>query len=263
MNARALLVAAPLLAATFGAAACGGTLSPLRHHAEVGRDAYAIFVADAPGDRSDLFGVRADGGPVFQVTYTTVAEFAPALSPDGRLLAFLRARSLRDTVPGALWVMNLLTGAERRLPLPPGSLPPTRVGWSRDGSALFARVGDELWRVAAPPAAPAPRPATAAERAEADTSLGVFLGDPPFARVVVCEGALCAQGDTGPPVPFAAEGRDPVRWGADSVAYLAGNKLVVRPVGPGRARMVEWTGVPRAPRELTFFPGANVQARTE
>lgn len=255
---RALLALVPL-----GAAACGGTLSPLRHHAEVGRDAYAIFVGDAPGDRSDLFGVRADGGPVFQVTYTTVAEFAPTLSPDGRLLAFLRGRTARDTVPGTLWVMNLLTGAERRLSLPPGAPPPSRVGWSRDGGVLFVQAGTEVWRVTPPPAAPEPRPATAAERIQADSSLGVFLGDPPFARVVVCEGSLCAQGDTGRAAPFAEGGRDPVRWGPDSVAYLSGEKLIVRPVGPGRARVVEWTGAPHAPRELTFFPGANAPSATQ
>jgi hypothetical protein len=222
----------------------------------VGRDAYAIFVADGPGGLSDLFGVRADGGPVFQITYTSVAESDPALSPDGRLLAFLRARSLRDTLPGAVWVMNLLTGAERRVVLPMDSPPPARVGWSADGSALYVRAGTELWRLTAPPAAPAPRRATPAERLAADTSLGVFLGSPPFARVLVCEHSLCAQARTGEPVPFAPGGRDPVRWGPDSVAFLSANNLVVRPVGPGRGHLVEWTGVPAAPRELTFFPGA-------
>jgi hypothetical protein len=245
-----------IVAAGLALAACGGALSPLRNHAQVGRDAYAVFVGDGPGGRPDLFGVRAEGGPVFQLTYTSVAESDPALSPDGRLLAFLRARSLHDSLPGAVWVMNLLTGAERRLALPKGSPPPARVGWSSDGSALYVRAGAEIWKLGAPPAAPEPRRATAAESFAADTSLGVFLGDPPCARVVVCEGSLCAQSNTGPAVAFAQGGRDPLRWGADSVAFLSADKLVVRPVGPGHGRLVDWTGVPRAPRELTFFGGA-------
>lgn len=238
-------------------AGCGGTLSPLRNHAQVGRDAYAIFVADGPGGLPDLFGVRGDGGPVFQITYTSLAEFAPALSPDGRLLAFLRARSVRDTVPGTVWVMNLLTGAERRLDLPADAAPPARVGWTADGTALYVRAGAELWRLAAPPAPPAARRASPAERFAADTSLGVFLGDPPFARAVVCDGSLCAQSDTGQAVPFAEGARDPVRWGPDSVGFLVGDELVVRPVGPGRNRRVGWSDVPKAVRDLTYFPGAS------
>ncbi len=247
--------AAVALAAAGALAGCGGTLSPLRNHAQVGRDAYAIFVGDGPAGSSDLFGVRADGGPVFQITYTGVAESSPSLSPGGQLVAFLRTRSSRDTLPGAVWVMNLLTGAERRLDLPKDAAAPSRVGWTADGRALYVRAGPEVWRLNAPPAAPEPRPTTQAERPAADTSLGVFLGDPPFARVVVCGGSLCAQADSSQPVPFAECGRDPVRWGPDSVAFVVNNDLVVRPVGPGRGHRVEWTSVPKAPREPTFFPG--------
>jgi hypothetical protein len=232
-------------------AACSGTLSPFRRHAVVGQDAYLVFVGDGPEGRSDLFGVRGDGGPVFQLTYTAVAELAPALSPNGAMLAFLRPRAPRDTLPGAVWVMNLLNGAERELPLPANAGRPERIGWSHDGRTIWVRAGAQDWRLAAPPAPPAPRPTGPAERAEADSSFGVFLGDPPFTRVVTCDGALCARGDTGAPAPFAAGGRDPVRWGGDSV----GDTLTVRSLGPGRPRQVQWSGAPRRPRELTYFPG--------
>jgi len=236
-------------------AGCSGTISPFRRHAVVGRDPYLVFVGDGPGGRSDLFAVRGDGGPVFQVTFTPVAEFSPALSPDGAMLAFLRARSAADSAPGAAWVMNLLNGAERELPLPAGAAPPERVGWSGDGRTIWVRAGGELWRLAAPPAPPVPRRAAPGERARADSSFGVYLGDPPFTRVVTCDGALCAQGDTGAPAPFAPDGRDPARWGGDSVGYLSGDALMVRSLGPGRPRRVEWSGTPPHPRSLTYFPG--------
>ena len=64
---------------TWAVTACGGTVSPLRRHAVVGRDSYAIFTADGPDGTGDLFGVRGDGGPVFQITFTPVREARPQL----------------------------------------------------------------------------------------------------------------------------------------------------------------------------------------
>jgi hypothetical protein len=239
--------------------ACTG-LPPLRGRAAVGRDAYAIFVGDGAEGETDLFGVRADGGPVFQITYTSVREAAPALSPDGGAVAFLRARTTRDSVPAALWVLNLLTGAERELPLPAGAAPPERVGWSADGKAIYVRAGGARYLLLAPPAAPAARALTGAARAAADSSLSVLLGDPPFAHAVQCGSAVCVQADTGAPSPFAANAHDAARWGSDSVAFLSGGDLMVRPLGPGRERRLRWSGVPANPREVTVFAG---RARNE
>lgn len=232
---------------------CSG-VSPLRNLATVGRDPYAVFVADDPGGRPDLFAVRADGGPVVQITFTTVAEAHPVLSPDGSAVAFLRARSTADSVPGAIWVQNLVTGGERQLALPPGAGPPDRLGWAPDGGTLYAGAGAEVFALPAPPASGSARPVGAAERAAAESSFSVLVGDPPFGRVVGCGRALCVEGH-GPPVPFAQDARSPARWGPDSVGYFTGDELVVRPVGPGRARRVAWTRVPPRPRDLTFFPG--------
>jgi hypothetical protein len=234
--------------------ACTG-LSPLRGHAVVGRDAYAIFVGDAPGGQADLFAVRADGGPAFQITFTSVLEAAPALSPDGASVAFLRARTTADSAPGGLWVLNLLSGAERELPLPAGAAPPDRVGWSPDGRLIYVRAGSARYVVPAPPQAAAVRALGDTERARADSSFAVLLGDPPFGRAVPCGQALCVQADTGSPSPFAQNAHDAVRWGTDSVAFLSGGDLIVRPLGPGRARRVEWSGVPARPRGLTAFIG--------
>lgn len=236
--------------------ACSG-LSPLRGRAVVGRDAYAIFVADGPEGEPDLFGVRTDGGPVFQITYTNILEAAPALSPDGGSVAFLRGATTRDSLPAAVWVLNLLTGAERELPLPVGAPAPDRVGWSADGKSIYVRAGSARYVAHAPPAAPAAHALTGAARAAADSSLWVLLGDPPFGRAVECGAALCVQAGTGAPSPFAENAHDAARWGADSVAYLSGGDLVVRPLGPGRERRVEWSGVPARPREMTVFAGTS------
>jgi hypothetical protein len=234
--------------------ACTG-LSPLRGRAVVGRDAYVIFVGDGPAGEPDLYGVRADGGPVFQITYTSVLEAAPALSPDGGMVAFLRARTTHDSVPAAVWVLNLLTGAERELPLPAGAAHPERVGWSADGASIYVRAGSARYALGAPPAAAAAHALAGAARAAADSGLSVLLGDPPFGRAVQCGPALCVQADTGAPSPFAENAHDAVQWGADSVAFLSGGDLVVRPLGPGRERRVEWSGVPARPREVTAFLG--------
>ncbi|HVQ48291.1 MAG TPA: hypothetical protein VMS62_15790, partial [Gemmatimonadales bacterium] len=92
----------------FSVLACG-TLPPLRGKIDVGHEPYALFVGGS-GHGGDLYAVRADGGPAYQITYTTVAELRPALSPDGAEVAFFRGQSLRDSTPATLWVLNLLNG---------------------------------------------------------------------------------------------------------------------------------------------------------
>lgn len=235
--------------------ACGG-LSPLRGHAVVGRDAYLVFVADGAGGQPDLFAVRADGGPVIPLTYTNVAEAAPALSPDGGTVAFLRGRSASDPHPGAVWVLNLLSGADRELALPRRSPPADRVGWSADGRFVYARAGRVTYRLVPPPGrSDGARAVNGPEWFAAESSFAVVLGNPPFGRVVNCGGELCVESRGGDTAPLAPGARAAVRWGGDSVAYLAGTELVVRPVGPGHARNVEWSGIPPHPREPTFFAG--------
>ncbi|MGH7579710.1 MAG: hypothetical protein ACREM9_06020, partial [Gemmatimonadales bacterium] len=107
------------------------------------------------------------------------------------------------------------------------------------------------------------QPVAPAERPAADSALAVLLGAPAFARVVPCASPedLCVAGDTGSLELLARGARDPARWGADSVAYLQGDRLVVRPVGPGRARSVEWSGVPARPRHFSMFAGATAEPR--
>ncbi len=235
---------------------CSGTLPPLRGQIEVGRDAYAVFVAGAPAG-GDLYAVRADGGQVIPISFSTVGEMRPALSPDGVRLAFLRGRAVADTTPGSVWVINLETGGEHEVELPRGAGVPARVGWTRDGNALVILAGPALYWAGVPPDGAPPRPVGPADRAGADSALAVLLGDPVFARAEPCAeaGALCVVGDTGAPDLLARGARDPARWGADSVAFLVGSSIEVRPLGPGRARRIDWSGVPGSARELTAFGG--------
>jgi hypothetical protein len=236
--------------------ACEGTLPPLRGKAEVGRDAYAVFVGGS-GTSADLYAVRGDGGPAIPLTYTPVAELAPALAPNGWSVAFLRARSLRDSTPATVWLLNLLSGADRELRLPKGAGAPRQVGWSRDGGSLFVRTAGGLYQLDAPPAKPDPRPVPEPDRAVAESSLAVLLGTPVFARVVPCQtaGELCVASDSGAPGFLARGAQQAVRWGPDSVALLIGEMVEIRPLGRGRPRRLTWSQLPKNPRQMTFFEG--------
>jgi hypothetical protein len=252
---------APLLALV----ACGGSLPPLRGQMVVGTDAYAIFVAGGAPAGGDLYAVGTGGGPAIQFTFTPVGEMRPALSPDGSLLAFLRGASLRDSTPGSVWVMNLLNGAEREIELPGGAGAPARVGWARDGRSLVVAAAAGLYRADAPPDDAEARGVPPAGRAAAESSLAVLLGEPAFARVVPCaeRGALCVVADTGAPGLLARDAHGAFRWGPDSVAFFrgTGTTVEIRPVGPGRGRLLRLESPPRRVREMTAFVGTAVSGK--
>jgi hypothetical protein len=100
----------------------------------------------------------------------------------------------------------------------------------------------------------------AAERAAAESSLSVLLGDPVFARVVRCKRPedLCVIPRSGRSAILAQSASDPLRWGTDSVGFFVGELLQIRPLAKGRPRLLNWSSVPARPRQMTFF-----QARTE
>jgi len=254
-----LLVSLPL------GSGCGTVLPPLRGEIDVGRDAYGVFVG---GERrsSDLYAFEPDGA-VLQLTYTAVAELAPALSPDGFYVALLRAATLRDSLPGTAWLINLQTGDDRELTLPRSAGTPRRLGWARTSArsggaeaALYVAADSGVYRFDAPVGRVKARAVAGAERAVADSSFAVLLGQPVFARVLPCAndaGSLCVASDTGAPDLLAREARDPMRWGTDSVAYVVQGMFEVRPLGPGRPRYVKLVNPPARPRAPTFFAGAS------
>ena len=247
----------PALAASLALAACEHGFLPLGGQFEVGRDPMIIFVGGDAVAGGDLYVLQADGGPAMPITFSVVGEMRPSLSPDGRRVAFLRGASLTDSLPATVWVLDLMNGAEWQVGLPLRDGRPEQVGWSRDGDPVVRTEGG-IYQAGASPADDEARRVVGPARAAAESSLAVLLGRPAFARVVPCAAPsdLCVAGDTGAPVLLAEDASDAARWGDDSVAYLTGGRLVVRPVGAGRPRVIQWSGVPPRPRQLSVFPGA-------
>jgi hypothetical protein len=237
-------------------AGCSG-LPPLRHKFEVGRDSYLILVADAPDGRGDLWATNTEGSDVVQITFSLPAEWSPRLSPSGDVIAFLRSRQQGDTARTRIWLMNLLNGSEREVTLPDSSGAPTALAWTEGGRALIVRTTRTFFRVNSPPMPPKPAEVPVNERPAAERALAVLVGSPAFARVAACEGAaaLCVYPDSGPPATIATGATDPARWGDDSLAYEMDGELVVRPVGPGRERLLRWRSSLVNPRDISVFTG--------
>lgn len=221
---------------------------------EIGRDPYAVFVGEGSGG-SDLYAVRPGGGVTIALTFTPVAESGPALSPDGATLAFIRTAA---DAPSTVWLMNLLSGAEREVVLPRSTnAVPRRVGWARDGSALYVDTDRGIWRAAVPPRGVAATPVSGTELAAADSALSVLVGSPAFAAIEQCDSVgegLCVRAEgtervVAPDADFGA------RWGGDSIAYVRSGTIEVRPAGPGRARRVEFAPARAVTGGLTFFEG--------
>lgn len=235
-------------------------MPPLRHRIGTGEEPYAVFVADAPDGRGDLWAVAPGGGRPIQITFTPPAEFGAALSPDGIQIAFIRSRTEADTALRTLGALNLLNGAERALSLPADAGYPLALAWSPDGRRLVVRTTRGLWRLDGPPEPPHAAPVPAVARAAAESLFSVYVGDPPFARIVPCATAsdLCVAGDSGVSV-LAPSASEPMHWGADSVAYLVGDEIVVRALGPGRSRVIRLSEMTN-PRSFTYFPGLRRRA---
>jgi hypothetical protein len=238
----------------------GCSFSPINHRVKVGEEPFIVFVGEGIDHNTDLFAVPAGGGSVAQVTFTPLVERSPRLSPDGEFVAFIR---MRDTIRGAprtVVLMNLLGGGEATLALPPDAGAPTMVGWSTDGHTLYIRTDHGDWQAASPPAATLVATVPIAESARVDSALDVWLGEPRFARVISCAaGGLCIVGPKGDTTALAPQGRDPMRWGTDSVAWFQENGMIVRSLGPGRERRVTWTNGPEHPRDATYAAGPNTR----
>lgn len=243
---RSALIAACVLAG------CG--LTPLSNKIDIGEMALVAFVAEGKDGNTDLFILPAAGGEAAQLTFSPPIEAAPRLGPDGSVVAFLR---MRDTLPGTprdVVMMSLVNGAERRVRLPADAGPALAIGWSDDGRALFVRTGTTAWRVAVPPADPAPERLDGAAAATADSVLDRWLGRPRFARAFACAADVCVRGPSGDTAVLAANARDPFPWGSDSVGWFEGERLMVRSLGPGPARRLTWSRIPGHPRDASYSP---------
>lgn len=218
----------------------GCSLSPLQNRIKPGEEPFVVLAGTGSDGHVDLYATLPGGGEIHQLTFTAMVESAPRLSARGDVLAFLRHGEGSGRADGELVVMNLLNGAERRLDLPPTAGHLEAVGWAPDERTLYVMTSSGPWQVAAPPLAPNPQPVGEAARAAADSALMTLLGTPRFARASRCDsGGVCIVGTDGAPRQLDADGSAPFRWGSDSVAWLVGDRVVIRPLGPGPARRLD------------------------
>jgi hypothetical protein len=245
------ILAAALM--VLAAVSCRVSLSPLQNRIDVGRETFVVFVGDGEGDQGDLYAVKADGGSVYPVTYTRLHETRPALSPNGVMLAFLRGRRAGDSTDYRVVVMNLLNGAERVVFTGEEGRAPVTLGWHPSNSILYVATTGGVLEATLPPA---PLTVTsAADSAVADSSLSVLLGRPVFARVAPCSTGvgMCVVPRSGSEQPITEDAADIIGWGGDSLAYVTGTRLTVRPLAGGRSRDLRWVDPPANARLPTVF----------
>lgn len=234
--------------------AIGCNFSPLMNRIAAGEEPFVVIVGEGAGRQVDLFAVGSGGGAVTQLTFTVPIERGPRLSLDGTVLAYLR---MSDTLPGTpreVVVMNLLNGSERRLGLPVEAGQPEALAWGDDQATLYLQTALGVWALAAPPAPAAARRVPKGDPV-ADSALTTWLGTPRFARAIPCGPAVCAVTARRDTVRLTPTGRDPFRWGTDSVAWFEGEELMIRPLGPGLSRRMSWTRPPTHPRDGSYAKG--------
>ncbi len=208
-----------------------------------------MFTADGEGGSGDLFASPVSGGTVYQVTFTRLNEHLPRLNSDGSMLAFVRG----EGGTAAVWVMNLINGAERRV-TEPGGAEPQGLAWSPDSRTIYVKSATSVIAAAAPPSRLSVTPLEGVGRGAADSALAVLVGDPAAGEVMDCPAGagLCIRLGSGSQ-PLDSAGTEPLRWGTDSVAYRVGDQFVVRPLGGGMTRALRWSKRVEHPRELTYF----------
>ncbi len=218
----------------------GCSFSPLANRIDIGEEAFVVVVAVGPDGFIDLHAVPAGGGMTARITFTPLIESHPALSRGGDVVAFLRSGDSLPDTPRDLVVMNLLSGAERTLPVPDAAGRIDRLAWSDDGTQLLVATETGTWSIAAPPAKAVAEQLSGAEREVADSALTTWLGRPRFARAFNCpEGqGVCLVGPSGDTTVLATRGRDPFAWGLDSVGWFEDDAMYVRGLGPAVARPV-------------------------
>lgn len=231
-------------------AACAVT--PLSRRIQVGEEPFVIGVGEGSDSMTDLFAAPAGGGTFVRLTFTRAEERLPRLSPEGTAVAFVRREGGAANARWTLVVLDLLTTAERRAPLPTGTEAPVRTGWASDGSAVVLAGG--YFTLA--PGQDSLTPVFPAQQPAADSATRELLGDPPAAMIGECpDGELCITAANGDTSRLGTGDTGAIRWGADSLGYFTSRGFEVRPLSAGSARRPDWAGKPSALRSLTHHPG--------
>lgn len=250
------------LAGVAAVAGCQG-VSPLTNKIAVGEEPLVVMVGTGTDNQVDLFAASPGGGMVHRLTFTRNVEFSPAIHPGGAAVAFLRRATTPTDSTTWLSVMNLVNAAERETVVPPGIGRPQRVGWNRDGTRLYVTGEYGFAAGAGPPAAMDLEvlDVDSPEIAAADSATAILLGDPPLARVEACSGSciataaqvMCVVSPSGERQELGALARWPTRWGADSLGFFEGERVMVRSLAGGRPRVIAFTRMPRQPGMLAYW----------
>jgi hypothetical protein len=205
-------------------------------------------VGEGSDSMTDLYAAPARGGVWSRVTFNRGVERLPKLSPDGIRVAFLRRSS--DGDPWSFVVLDLQNNREVSAPVPKAVGEPAAIGWAGDGTQVLVRGAGSLVSPA-PPRALWLRSVSLDSVRWADTATSELLGDPPSARIAACPEGSCVVSGSDTTRLEGATG--PIRWGADSLAYMGSTGWEIRPLAGGRVRRPEWTAMPARLRELTYF----------
>ena len=244
-----LLVAGP------GVLFLGCGVSPLTNQINAGEDPFVIAVGEGPDSLTDLYAAPAGGGRFVRVTFNRPEERFPRLSPDGSMVAFLRAAGGTSGPPWSLVVLSLINSSESAASLPANAGEPERLGWTRNGAGVVLYAGSYFF-AKTPPERMELRPVPADSVALADSLSRELLGEPPQGMILACpNGGLCVFAEGGQVTPLDSAARGAVRWSADSLGYFLPGGFEVRPLSGGRPRRPVWSGAPSRVRQLTHHPG--------
>jgi hypothetical protein len=253
MTVHDLLRSAVAIGLAIAGGGCG--ISPVGHRINLGQEPFVVFVGTGVDGHTDLFAARAGGDDAVQFTFTSLVESSPRVRPDGEVVAFLRTSDSSAASAKELVLMNLVTSGETDIALPAEARTATALAWSRDTAHIYIQTSTGWWQVDAPPGPPHPVPVAAGDTASVDSLFVQLLGTPAYARAINCPGGgVCIIGPHGDTSTLAPRGRNPIRWGDDSLAWMEDSSLMVRSLGPGIPHKVTWRHQPKDPREMEYVP---------
>ncbi len=229
--------AAPVLASPALPAQPAATSAPAPARTAPASTPLAGTLVFQDGNGGNIYVMNADGSDLRRLTY----GFDPALSPDGRQVAFTRWDE-----PRGLWVINV-DGSGERLLL--GANQPRSPDWSPDGQAIvFERAAGTSTCLQSPFGC-----------LGEDQLLALFGGQPcvstPFGSFCIADFARQSSSVTGLVLVDLATGagRDlPASQSATSPRYLPGSLAVIY-LDKGGFAVTESTGND-APRRLVAVP---------